>query len=109
MDDDGLIWVQPHKPKCVWPPPSTPPVIIPDDDSSPSPSSPLDPLPPSFDLKSVSDHLRSLANAVQDLSRPITLADLAVNPLPSPTLLLALPPEKVVELFHHPGSPLPAV
>ena len=45
---------------------------------------------------------------MQDLSRPITLADLAVNPLPSPTLLLALPPEKSVELYHHPGSPLPA-
>jgi hypothetical protein len=31
---------------------------------------------------------------VQDLSRLVTSADLAVNPLPSPTLLLALPPEE---------------
>jgi hypothetical protein len=46
---------------------------------------------------------------MQDLSRPVTSTDLAVNPLPSPTLLSALPPEKIVELFHHPGSPLPAV
>jgi len=37
------------------------------------------------------------------------LADLTINPLPSPTLLSALPPEKIVELFHHLGSPLPAV
>jgi hypothetical protein len=83
--------------------------IIPDDDSSPSPSSPSDPPTPSFDFKSVSDHFRSLANAVQDPSHPVTLANLAVNPLPSPTLLSALPPKKIVELFHHPGSPLPAV
>ncbi len=94
FDEHGLIWVHPHMPKCVRPPSSTSLVIIPDEDSSPSPSSPSNPPPPSFDFKSVSDHLHSLANAVQDLSRLVTSADLAVNPLPSPTLLLALPPEE---------------
>ena len=82
FDDDGLIWVRPHMPKHVQPPSSTPLVIIPDNDSSPSLSSPSDPPHPSFDFKSVSDHLHSLANAMQDLSRPVTSTDLAVNPLP---------------------------
>ena len=70
-----------------------------DEDSSPSTSSPLQPPPPPFDFKSVLDHLHSLANAVQDLSRPVTLADLTVDPLPPTTLLSALPPDKIVELF----------
>jgi hypothetical protein len=110
-DDDDLIWVAPHVPKCIRPSSSAPPVVIPPDVSStPSESSPSDSSTPSFDFKSVSDHLCSLANAVQDLSRPVTTADLTVNPVsPPPTLLSALPQEKIMEHFHHPGSPLPAV
>ena len=109
LDGDGLIWSHPHMPKCIRPPSPMPPVIIPDDTSSPSLPSPLDAPPPSFDFKSVLDHLCSLANAVQDLSRPVTQADLAADPLPPSPLLSALPPEKIVELFHHPASILPAV
>ena len=109
-DDVGLIWVAPHAPKCVRPPLLPPPGAILADVSFPSISSPSDPQTPTFDFKSVSDHLRSLANAVQDLSRPMTSsADLLVDSVPPPTLLSALPPEKIVEHFHHPGSTLPAV
>ncbi len=109
-DDDGLIWVALPVPKCSRPPSSPPPGEIPADVSSPSPSSSMDHRTPTFDFKSVSDHLRSLANAVQDLSRPVTSsADLLVDSAPPLTLLSALPPEKIVEHFHYPGSPLPAV
>jgi hypothetical protein len=109
-DDVGLIWVAPHVPKCARSPLSPPPGAIPANVSSPSISSPSDPQTPTFDFKSVSDHLCSLANAVQDLSRPVTSsADLLVSSAPPLTLLSALPPETIVEHFHYPGSTLPAV
>ena len=108
-DGHGLIWVAPHMPNCVQPSSSDPPVVIPPDNFPPSASSPSESSTPSFDFKSVLDHLRSLANAVQNLSCPVTMADLADSPVPPPTLLSALPQEKIMEHFHHPGSPLPAV
>jgi hypothetical protein len=106
---DGLIWVHPHMPKCVRPAPLLPLGFIHDNVSSPSTSSLLHPPPPSFDFKSVLDHLCSLVNAVQDLSHPVTLVDLTIDPLPPTTLLSALPPDRLVKLFHHLDSVLPAV
>jgi hypothetical protein len=80
LDEDGLIWIHPHMLKCVRPAPSSSVGILPDDVSSPSTSSPSHLPPLSFDFKSVLDHLCSLANAVQDLSDPVTSADLTVTP-----------------------------
>jgi hypothetical protein len=37
------------------------------------------------------------------------MADLAVSPAPTTTLLSALPHDKIMTHFHHPGSTLPAV
>ncbi len=105
-DDVGLIWVAPPVPKCAPPTSSSSPGTIPANVSSSS----SDPQTLTFDFKSVSDHLRSLANAVQDLSRPVTSSsDLMVDSVPPPTLLSALPLEKIMEHFHHSGSTLPAV
>ena len=86
-----------------------PPVVIPADISPPLPSSLSDSNNPSFDFMSVSAHLRSLADAVQDLSHPVSRADLAVSPAPTTSLLSALPNDKIMAHFHHPGSTLPAV